>query len=121
MEATEKVSTTGIGLGVSICKQIIEGLGGQLNLVEGCDSIHCLQNLVFSDSTTSGTTFSFSVKLNDYDFNQEEHRILEFLNKRLILRASQKRDRGISLISSKSQYEFDPECLLSTVPLSSKL
>ena len=39
LEATEKINTTGIGLGVSICKQIIEGLGGTLNILEGCDSL----------------------------------------------------------------------------------
>jgi K+-sensing histidine kinase KdpD len=41
LETTEHLNTSGVGLGVSICKQIIEGLGGELTLTQTCRSKLC--------------------------------------------------------------------------------
>jgi two-component system, sensor histidine kinase len=42
LEATAKINTTGVGLGLSICKKIVEGLDGQIYLAEKCNSEHCI-------------------------------------------------------------------------------
>ncbi|TNV83670.1 hypothetical protein FGO68_gene6378 [Halteria grandinella] len=108
LEASEKINTSGIGLGVSICKQIIEGLGGQLTLVDGCESLHCLQNLIYSDPSENceGTTFSFSVKLIDEPFNFEEASVLDIISKKPQIRGSQ---HSHTSRSERSQCNYYPD------------
>ncbi|TNV83566.1 hypothetical protein FGO68_gene15673 [Halteria grandinella] len=64
LESTEKMSTSGVGLGVSICKKIIEMLGGELTLVSSCQSKKCTSPHNLSQG---GTTFQFTVRLQNMD------------------------------------------------------
>lgn len=41
LEDTANINTCGIGLGVSICKQIVEGLGGEIFIEDQCSSMLC--------------------------------------------------------------------------------
>ena len=41
IEATTKSNTTGVGLGLSTCKKIIEALGGQIYLADDISDESC--------------------------------------------------------------------------------
>jgi K+-sensing histidine kinase KdpD len=56
LEATASINTTGIGLGLSICKKIVEALDGYIYLEE-------------NESASCGTTFVFAVKLDKNEFS----------------------------------------------------
>ena len=49
LEQTSKINTSGVGLGLSISKQIVEALDGTIYL---------------KDSSPLGTTFAFTIKCN---------------------------------------------------------
>ncbi|TNV83865.1 hypothetical protein FGO68_gene3753 [Halteria grandinella] len=75
LESTAQINTSGIGLGVSICKMIVEALDGSLYLTNGCDSKYCLQRKVNSCSERPGTTFGFRIRLRDEDFSDQKAHI----------------------------------------------
>ncbi|TNV84152.1 hypothetical protein FGO68_gene1404 [Halteria grandinella] len=74
LETTEHVNTSGIGLGLSICKKIIEGLGGELKYISKCYSRYCqtehqkYNNEGQFEIRSKGTTFVFTVALTEEDF-----------------------------------------------------
>lgn len=48
LEATASINTTGIGIGLNICKQIVESFGGTIYVDNNTDGV--------------GTTFTFTIK-----------------------------------------------------------
>jgi two-component system, NarL family, sensor histidine kinase BarA len=51
LEATASINTTGIGIGLNICKQIVESFGGVIYVEDNRDG--------------PGTTFNFTIKCKD--------------------------------------------------------
>ena len=64
LEDTAKIYTTGVGLSLSICKKIVEGLDGTIVLVDKCNSQFCQHNNPsMLNPEVSGTTFTFNILL----------------------------------------------------------
>ncbi|TNV84210.1 hypothetical protein FGO68_gene12087 [Halteria grandinella] len=75
LDATAKINTTGVGLGLSICKKIVEGLEGKIFLADKCDSQYCQHNIPsLLNPEVSGATFTFNILLRSQDFpNSHSH------------------------------------------------
>ncbi|TNV83902.1 hypothetical protein FGO68_gene8386 [Halteria grandinella] len=75
LDSTAHINTSGVGLGVSICKMITEALDGTISLANGCESEHCLQGQVCSNQDRPGTTFCIKVKLKEEEFYRYQEQV----------------------------------------------
>ena len=67
LEATASINTTGVGLGLSICKKIIEALDGYIYLKGNVK-----ENKNNPDYEDRGTTFVFALRLEESYFPSME-------------------------------------------------